>query len=212
MADIILNVDVRENTGTGGARAARRAGLVPGILYGGDKGPVAINVGDKELRKALYSGKLLGHMVTLRHKGEDQNVIAKSVQFHPVNDRPIHFDLYRVDAHQEIRIAVAVHFLNHELSPGLKRGGILNVVRHEVEVLCHADHIPERLDHDLTGLDIGDTIRMSQIALPEGVKPSHAERDFVVATVAGAAAQIAEEAAEAAAAAAAGEGEGENKE
>jgi large subunit ribosomal protein L25 len=199
MADIVLNVEVREGTGTGGARAARRAGLVPGILYGGDKGPVPITVADKEFRKALYSGKLLGHMVTLRHKGEDQNVIAKAVQFHPVNDRPIHFDLYRVDADQEIKIAVAVHFLNHELSPGLKRGGTLNIVRHEVEVLCHADHIPDQINYDLTGLDIGDTIRMSALALPEGVKAAHPERDLVVATIAGAAAQISEEAAEAAA-------------
>ena len=180
---------------------------MPGILYGGEKGPVAITVADKEFRKALYSGKLLGHMVTLRHKDEDQNVIAKAVQFHPVNDRPIHFDLYRVDADQEIKIAVSVHFINHELSPGLKRGGTMNVVRHEVEVLCHADHIPDHITYDLTGLDIGDTIRMSALSLPEGVKDAHPERDLVVATVAGAAAQIAEEAAEAAAAGDAGEGD-----
>ncbi len=206
MADIILNVEVRDGTGTGSARAARRTGMVPGILYGGELDPVAVSVKINEFRKALYSGKLLGHMVTLRHKNEDQKVIAKAIQFHPVNDQPIHFDLYRVSAHQEIRIAVPVHFTNHELSPGLKRGGTLNVVSHEVELLCHADEIPERLDHDLTGLDIGDAIRMSAISLPKGVRPAHAERDFVVATIAGAAAQIAEEAAEAAAAAEAGEG------
>ncbi len=206
MADIILNVEVRDNTGTGGARAARRAGLVPGVLYGGSKDPVAVAVQAKEFRKALYSGKLLGHMVTLRHNKEDQKVIAKAIQFHPVNDQPMHFDLYRVDAHQEIRIAVPVHFTNHELSPGLKRGGTLNVVHHEVELLCHADEIPERLDHDLTGLDIGDSVRMSNIVLPKGVSAAHADRDFVVATVVGAAAQIAEEAAEAAASEAAKEG------
>jgi large subunit ribosomal protein L25 len=193
MADIVLNVEVRDNTGTGGARAARRAGLVPGVLYGGKEGPVAVSVKQNEFRKALFSGKLLGHMVTLRHKGKDQNVIAKDVQFHPVNDQPIHFDLYRVDKDQEIRIAVAVHFLNHDEAPGLKRGGALNVVRHEVEVLCHADQIPDQLEYDLTGLDIGDTVRMSAIKLPEGVKPAMGERDFVIATIAGRMAQAAED-------------------
>ena len=192
MAEIILNVDVRERTGTGGARAARRDGAVPGILYGGDRGPVAISVPAKDFRKALHSGKLLGHMVTLRHKGEDQSVIAKAVQFHPVSDQPVHFDLYRVDKDQEIKIAVPVHFINHELSPGLKKGGVLNMVRHEVELSCHADSIPEQLEYDLTGLEIGDTIRMSALKLPAGVKPA-IERDFVVATVGGSSASASEE-------------------
>ena len=196
MADIVLNVEVRDNTGTGGARAARRAGLVPGVLYGGETGPVAVAVKVNEFRKALHSGKLLGHMVTLRHKGEDQSVIAKDIQFHPVNDQPIHFDLYRVAKDQEIRIAVPVHFVNHDLAPGIKRGGTLNVVRHEVELACHADQIPEQLEYDLTGLEIGDTIRMSAIKLPEGVRPAVGDRDFVVATVAGTSAQASVDAAE----------------
>jgi large subunit ribosomal protein L25 len=140
MADIILNVEVRDRTGTGGARAARRSGLVPGILYGGDKDPVAIAVKSNEFRKALYTGKLLGHLVTLKYGDETQPVIAKAVDMHPVSDEPWHFDLYRVDAHQTIKIAVAVHFKNHEASPGLKRGGTLNVVRHEVELNVPADH------------------------------------------------------------------------
>jgi len=195
MADIVLNVEVRERTGTGGARAARREGLVPGVLYGGDKDPVAIAVRANEFRKALYTGKLLGHLVTLKHGADTQQVIAKDVQMHPVTDEPVHFDLFRVDAHQQIRISVPVHFRNHEASPGIKRGGTLNIVSHEVELLCPADQIPEELLFDLTGLDIGDAIRVGQFELPAGVQAT-GDQEFVVATVAGSSAQAAEEAAE----------------
>lgn len=194
MADIVLNVEVRENTGTGNARAARRAGAVPGVLYGGDKGPVAISVRSNEFRKALYSGKLLGHRVTLKHGDETQPVIAKAVQFHPVTDEPVHFDLYRVGEHQTIKIAVPVHFKNQDASPGLKRGGTLNVAYHEVELMVPADEIPEELVADLAGLDIGASIHISQITLPQGATPVD-KSDFVVASVTGTAAQAAEEAA-----------------
>ena len=194
MADIVLNVEVRERTGTGGARDTRRAGLVPGVLYGGKQGPVSIAVRSNEFRKALYTGKLLGHLVTLKNGAESQPVIAKDIQLHPVTDEPVHFDLYRVDAHQLIKIAVPVHFKNHEESPGLKRGGALNIVRHDVELMAPADQIPEELVVDLTGLEIGDTIRISDIALPAGIE-SAIDRDVVVATVAGSSAQASEDAA-----------------
>ena len=187
MADIILNVEVRDRTGTGGARATRREGKVPGVLYGGAKDPVAIAVKSNEFRKALYTGKLLGHLVTLKYGEETQPVIAKAVDMHPVTDEPWHFDLYRVDEHQQIRIAVPVHFRNADASPGLKRGGTLNVVLHEVELSCPADHIPEEIIHDLTGLDIGETIRISSLTLPAGVTAA-ASGNLVVATVAGSAA------------------------
>ncbi|WP_421934690.1 50S ribosomal protein L25/general stress protein Ctc [Phenylobacterium sp.] len=194
MADIILNVEVRDRTGTGGARETRRAGMVPGVLYGGAKDPVAIAVKANEFRKALHTGKLLGHLVTLKYGDETQPVIAKAVDMHPVNDEPVHFDLYRVDEHQLIKINVPVHFKNHEASPGLKKGGTLNIVRHDVELACPADHIPEELIFDLTGLEIGDTIRMSAFTLPEGVKPG-VDRDFVVATLAGSSASASADAA-----------------
>lgn len=197
MADIILNVEVRERTGTGGARDTRRAGMVPGVLYGGAKDPVAIAVRSNEFRKALYTGKLLGHLVTLKHGSETQPVIAKVVDMHPVTDEPMHFDLYRVDEHQTIKISVPVHFKNQEASPGLKKGGTLNVVRHEVELACPADSIPEELVFDLTGLEIGDTIRIGAFDLPKGVSPT-VDRDFVIATVAGSAAGASEAAEEAA--------------
>ena len=194
MAEIILNVDVRENVGTGGARAARREGAVPGVLYGGDKDPVAITVKSNEFRKALYTGKLLGHLVTLKYGDETQPVIAKAIDMDPVTDEPVHFDLFRVDEHQLIKIAVPVHFKNHEASPGLKKGGTLNIVRHDVELSCPADAIPEELVCDLTGLDIGDTIRMSAFELPKGVVAS-LDRDFVVATLAGSSASASADAA-----------------
>ena len=194
MADIILNVELRERTGTGGARETRRAGLVPGVLYGGDKDPVAVAVKANEFRKALYTGKLLGHLVTLKHGDETQPVIAKAIDMDPVTDVPVHFDLFRVDEHQLIKISVPVHFKNQDASPGLKKGGTLNIVRHDVELSCPADAIPEELVCDLTGLDIGDTIRMSAFELPKGVVAS-LDRDFVVATLAGSSASASADAA-----------------
>lgn len=194
MAEIVLNVEVRADKGTGPARAVRRSGKVPGVLYGGGKDPVAIAVRSNEFRKALYTGKLLGHLVTLKYGDETQPVIAKDIQLHPVTDEPIHFDLFRVDEHQDVKIAVAVHFQNQEDSPGLKRGGTLNIVRHEVELLVPADQIPEDLVVDVTGLDIGATIRVSDIKLPSGAR-SASDRDVVVATIAGSSAQASEDAA-----------------
>ncbi len=195
MADIELNVEVRDRAGSGAARAVRREGKVPGVLYGGPRGPVPIAVNANAFGKALYTGKLLGHLVTLRYGEETQSVIAKDVQFHPVSDKPMHFDLFRVDEHQLIRIAVPVHFRNQEASPGLKRGGMLNVARHEVELMVRADHIPEELIADLTGREIGDTIRISDIPLPEGAEPAIADRDFTVATIASSSSQMAADAA-----------------
>ena len=182
MAEIILNVDVRARTGTGGARQTRRTGAVPGVLYGGGQDPVAISVPANEFRKALYTGKLLGHLVTLKYGKETQPVIAKAIDMHPVTDEPWHFDLYRVDEHQEIRIEVPVHFAQQEASPGMKRGGALNVSLHEVTVSCPADSIPEEIVIDLTGLDIGDAVRVSDLKLPAGVT-AVLEGDVVVASI-----------------------------
>ena len=194
MAEIVLNVEVRDRPGSGGARAVRRDGKVPGVLYGGKEAPVAIAVKQGEFRKALYTGKLLGHLVTLRYGKETQPVIAKDVQFHPVTDEPTHFDLYRVDAHQQICIAVAVHFRNQDASPGIKRGGTLNVDLHELELLVPADKIPEELVVDLTGLDIGDTIRAADIQLPAGAELEPHQRDATVASIATSSAMQSEDA------------------
>ena len=202
MAEIVLNVEVRENTGTGSAREVRRAGMVPGVLYGGTLQPVAIAVRSNDFRKALRSGKMLGHKVILKYGDETQPVITKDIQFHPVTDEAVHFDLYRVDEHQLIRISVAVHFQNHEASPGLKRGGTLNVAVHEVELMVPADQIPDELVADLTGLDIGDAVRSTDLSLPKAAQLSAHDRDVVVASIATSSAMQSVEAGE-------GEGEGE---
>jgi large subunit ribosomal protein L25 len=207
MAEIVLNVELRQVAGTGSARAVRRDGQVPGVLYGGDKEPVAISVRANEFRKALYTGKLLGHLVTLKYGSESQPVIAKDVQMHPVTDEPIHFDLYRVDVHQEIKIAVPVHFRNHDDSPGLKRGGTLNIALHELIISVPADQIPEELVFDLTGLEIGDNVKVGDIKLPANASAT-IDGDTVVASVTGAKAEVVEEPVEGAEAAAAEATEG----
>ncbi|WP_374515560.1 50S ribosomal protein L25/general stress protein Ctc [Brevundimonas sp.] len=183
MAEIILNVDVRDGVGTGGARATRRTGMVPGILYGGDKAPVAISVNEKDFRKSLYTGKLLGHLVTLKYGEETQPVIARDVQFDPVTDRPLHFDLMRVDEKQTIKIEIPVHFINEDQCQAFRQGGSLEVVRHAVEVKVRADHIPEDLIVDLAGHKLGDTIRWSDLKVPADVEPTIGDRDFVIASI-----------------------------
>ena len=203
MADITLNVEVRERTGTGGAREARREGKVPGVLYGGVREPVAIAVNENAFKKALYTGKLLGHLITLKYGNETQPVIARDVQFHPVTDRPVHFDLMRVDEHQLVKIAVPVHFQNADTAPYVRAGGALEIVRHEVEVYAPADQIPEELTYDLAKVNMGVTIRIEDLNLPRGVEPAIRDRNFVIATVkvsSAALSQAADDAADAAAA------------
>ena len=185
MAGIVLNVEKREKLGTGGARATRNADLVPGVLYGGARGAIPIEIKAKDVETAIKSGKFLSHLVEIDHRGERQPVIPRAVQFHPVTDKPLHVDLYRVEENAEIAIDVVVHFRNHDASPGLKRGGVLNIVRHTIRLKCKANSIPEEVVVDLTGLDIGDSIHISHIKLPEGARPVIRDRDFTVATVAG---------------------------
>lgn len=195
MADIVLDVEVRERTGTGGAREARRQGKLPGILYGGDLGPVAISTSLKDFRKALSTGKLAGHLVTLKHGKETQKVIAKAIDFHPVTDVPQHFDLYRVDENATIRISVPVHFKNQEASPGLKKGGALNIALHDLEIQVPAGHIPEDITVDLTGFEIGQSVHVGELKLPSDAK-AVAGADVVVASITGAVAEEAEDTAE----------------
>jgi large subunit ribosomal protein L25 len=206
MADIVLEVEVRERTGKGGSREARRAGLVPGILYGGPLGPVNITLNARQLNKALNSGKLIAHLLEIDHKGKKQTVLAQAIQFNPVTDQAEHVDLYRVEPGQIIKVPVHVEFTGEGLSPGIKRGGALNIVRHEVQLYCPSDKIPEVLVFDVSAMEIGDAIKISAITLPEGVTPVIKDRDFTIATIAGRGAKDeAEDKAEAAAGAAAGE-------
>lgn len=182
---IVLNVDVRERTGRGGAREVRRANRVPAVLYGGEKAPVPISIDKKTIIAALKSGKFISHTVTLEYKGERQLVFAQDIQFHPVTDEPTHLDLYRVEPGQVIRVAVPVHVTGQGVSPGIKRGGAMNIVRHEVWLYAPADAIPEHLEADVSELEIGDSLKISAIKLPEGVRPTIEGRDFTVITIAG---------------------------
>lgn len=182
----VFKCEVRERSGKGGARAERREGWVPGVLYGGGAGPVSIRLRYDEINKAQQAGRMKSHLAKIEVPGQDylQPVIAREVQLDPVRDFPIHVDLLRVDEKTRINVDIPVRFLNEGLSPGLKRGGVLNIVRHAVEVYAPATAIPEYLEADVEGLDIGDAIHISAIKLPEGVTPTITDRDFTVATIA----------------------------
>lgn len=183
--EIVLNVDVRERTGRGGAREVRRQNRVPAVLYGGDRAPVSISIDKKTITAAVKSGKFLAHTVTLEYKGERQLVFAQDIQFHPVTDEPTHLDLYRVEPGQIIRVAVPVHVTGQGVSPGIKRGGAMNIVRHEIWLYAPADAIPEHLEADVSAMEIGDALKISAIKLPEGVRPTITDRDFTIITIAG---------------------------
>ena len=190
---VVLDVTVRENTGTGGARAARRDGLVPGVIYGGDEASVAVSVKYNEVLKAINSGQFLSNMIELSHEGKTQKVLTKDVQFHPVTDQPVHLDFYRVTAKSIIEVEVSVTFIGEDVAPGLKEGGTLNVVRYAIEVKCPAGSIPDSIEVDVSAMEIGDAIHISEITLPEGVKPSITDRDFTIATIVASRAAIEEE-------------------
>lgn len=180
---VVLDVTVRENTGTGNAREARRNGKIPGVIYGGDEAPVSVAVKMNEVLKALNTGGFLGSMIELSHEGKNQKVFTKDVQFHPVTDFPVHVDFYRVTNKTLIDVEVTVNFVGEENSPGMKANGTLNVVRYSIEVKCPAGSIPDSIEADISNLDIGDAIHISDITLPKGVKPTIKDRDFTIATM-----------------------------
>lgn len=182
---ITFNVSVRERIGKGGAREARRLGFVPGVLYGGGEDPVAINLKTNEVVKAINTGHFLSSTATLVHDGKKQLVIPQAIQMHPVSDQPQHVDLFRVRNDQIITVEVPVQFVNEDKSPGLKKGGALNVVRYAVELNVRADSIPEALVADVDGLDIGETVKISSIELPKGAEPTITDRDFTIASIVG---------------------------
>lgn len=184
-SEIVFNVDVRERIGKGGAREARRNGMVPGVLYGGGEDPVAISIPKNEVIKAINTGQFLSSTATLVYKGEKQMVIPQDIQLHTVSDQPMHVDLYRVNAKQQIKVEVNVTFTGEEKSPGIKRGGTLNIVRYTVELLVPAGNIPDELVADVSALDIGDNVKISDINLPSDAEPTITDRDFTIATIAG---------------------------
>jgi large subunit ribosomal protein L25 len=186
MAEAIeLKAWARDRTGTGGAREVRREGRVPGIVYGGKDAPQNIALETKEISRQMQTGHFQSTIFMLDMDGTKIRVIPRDVQLDPIRDYPIHVDFMRLAKDAQVTVDVPVHFLNDTASPGLKRGGVLNVVRHDIPVRCPADQIPESFEIDLTGLEIGDSIHISSVTLPEGVVPTITDRDFTIATIVG---------------------------
>lgn len=208
MADVTsLPARARDRAGKGAARSTRRAGLVPGVIYGSKEAPLLVALEPRHLEPQVNKEGFFTRMFDLDIDGKKHRVLPRDVQFHPVSDRPEHVDFLRVSASTRVTVGVPVRFVNESASPGIKKGGVLNIVRHTIDLVCQADKIPSSITIDLTGREIGDSIHISHIPLSEGVKPQIRDRDFTIATVAAPTVQ-AEEAPVAAAAAAAPTAEG----
>ncbi len=178
-----LIAEKREGTGKGAARAARRASKVPGIVYGGDADPLPIAIPFNDLLKRLKAGRFMSTLFNLKVEGQDDvRVICRSVQRDVVKDLPTHVDFLRLKRTSKINLFIPVEFLNEKDAPGIRKGGVLTVVRPEVELVVTAGDIPEQIDVDLTGLEVGDTVTISDVTLPEGARPT-IDRDFVIANI-----------------------------
>ena len=178
-----LHAEVRTGTGKGAARQARRDGFVPGVVYGGDADPIAINIPFNVLFKKLKDGRFLSTLFNLKVEGqEDVRVICRNVQRHTVKDLPTHLDLLRLRRTSKINLFIPVEFVNEEAAPGIKKGGVLTVVRSEVELNVTAGDIPEKIVVDLAGKEVGDVLTISAVELPAGAKPT-IDRDFVIANI-----------------------------
>lgn len=185
-----MNAAVREGAGKGAARATRKEGRVPAVIYGNKQDPETISLDPVELMHQIRRAGFFARVVELDVAGTKQRVLPRDLQLDPVTDQPLHVDFLRFSEKTKLAVEVEVQFINDQASPGIKRGGVLNVVRHTVELLARPDDIPSHLTVDLTGLEIGDSVHISQIELPEGVVPTITDRDFTVATVAGSTAAI----------------------
>ena len=194
MSDIYtITAAKRERAGKGVARALRSEGLVPAVIYGDNKEPEGLSIAIGELKKLFNTGKMMSTLLDLEIDGKKHRAIARDVQLHPVRDDILHADFLRLGKGAKIAVEVAVNFLNEETCPGLKKGGVLNVVRYTVELNCPADNIPASIDLDLAEADMNDSLHISEVALPEGVEPVISDRDFTIATIAAPAALKSEE-------------------
>ncbi len=184
MSDALtLPAELRERAGKGASRALRREGRVPAVIYGGKEEPTPIHVEEKLLIRQLGTGHFMNSIVMVDVDGQPVRTIPKDVAVNPVSDRPEHVDFLRLAKDAKIQVAIPVVFINEEESPGLKKGGVLNVVRHELELDCEADKIPSEIGIDVTGLEVGDSIHISQVKLPDGAESAITDRDFTIATV-----------------------------
>ena len=213
-----ITAEIREDLGKGAARAARRAGMVPGVVYGLNADPLAIAVNIRQVNRLINSGSFFSTLYTLNAGKETMKVLARDLQQHPVTDVAMHMDFLRVSADTAIAVEVQVTFINEETCRGLLDGGILNVVRYAVEVMCRPDAIPEEIVVDLEGFELGESVHISNVTLPDGVEPTITDRDFTIATIVAPAKMEEVEASDDSAEGAEGEasdegeaGEGENK-
>lgn len=180
---IALAAELRARAGKGTARQTRRDGRVPAVIYGGKQAPLTISLNERSFVRILHQPGFFTHLFDVTVDGVTHRVLPRDVQFHPVSDAPLHVDFLRVSSETRITVNVPVEFTNQDKSPGLKRGGVLNIVRHEVEVTCSADDIPEHLTISCEGFDVGASIHISAVAMPAGVQPTISDRDFTVATI-----------------------------
>ncbi len=190
---LTLPAEARERAGKGASRALRREGRVPAVIYGEKKEPLSVHVEEKLLSKMLSTGHFMNSVIMVEVGGKPNRTLPKDVQFHPVSSRPIHVDFVRIGEHAQVHVNVPVRFVDDEEAPGIKRGGVLNVVRHELELVCDAARIPNEITISLAGLEIGDAVHISQVSLPEGSRSAIDDRDFTVATVVAPSAMKAEE-------------------
>ena len=180
---LTLPAETRERAGKGASRALRREGRVPAVVYGNNEDPLSIHVEEKELRRQLGTGHFFNSIVEIEVGGTKVRTLPKDVAFHPVNDRPLHADFLRISKDHKVHVNVPVHFVNEDASPGLKRGGVLNIVRHELDLVCDPERIPEEVAIDVTGFDLGDAIHISHVSLPAGSASAITDRDFTIATI-----------------------------
>src|SRR3982751_2725635 len=190
---LTLPAEARARAGKGASRALRRDGRVPAVVYGEKKEPLSIHVEEKLLTKILSTGHFMNSVIMIDLAGKAHRTLPKAVDFHPVSSRPIHVDFLRIGEHTKVHVAVPLRFDNEEASPGLKRGGVLSVVQHELDLVCDAASIPNEIHLPLDGLEIGDSIHISDVKLPDGTMPANADEDFTVATIVAPSAMKAEE-------------------
>ena len=190
---LTLPAEARDRAGKGASRHLRREGRVPAVIYGEKQEAVSIHVEEKLLTKMLHTGHFMNSVIMIDIAGKANRTLPKDVQFHPVSSRPIHVDFLRIGEHSQVTVNVPVRFDNEEASPGLKRGGVLNIVQHELELVCDAASIPNEIHLPLDGLEIGDSIHISQVKLPDGVTAANQDEDFTVATIVAPSAMKAEE-------------------
>lgn len=182
-AVVALEAQAREVVGTGAARAVRNNQAIPAVLYGPGFKTLSLSLDKKIMEKELLDPAFHTKLFVVKLGGKSYQSIVKDVQYHPVTDRVMHVDLYHISKGATIHLAVPVHFINEDACPGLKRGGVLNVIMHDLELTVAASNIPDQIEVDLAGLNMGDTIHLKDISLPEGSTPTYPDRDYTIATI-----------------------------